>query len=292
MNEPIPIKEMKKKLDENFPLLLKETFGILESENLTLGGMRVVQDNKKEIKELKDKVKNVEDEIEADIKECRYHFSDENLIAMEEDLDAFKNNVFGEKLWTVRSSLRDMSNPELERYRDSFDNATPREIYVCVKEILNKSKEYVKEKFTKIDMRRVLKIEDLQLDYLDDEDLLLSGVIGLGIRSELLYRMYPKVFPIMTRRSLWGMYFFTNADEFIIDENKDGRSRTSHQWNYEYPRFCFYANHLTLLLEKKFQNYKIQMNQDLRYGYLNFMLVEYAKTKKKEIEKLYTWEYT
>lgn len=34
------------------------------------------------------------------------------------------------------------------------------------------------------------------------------------------------------------------------------------------------------------------MNQDLRYGYLNFMLVEYAKTKKKEIEKLYTWEYT
>lgn len=292
MNEPIPVKDMKKILEKNFKVLWTETFGILDEGELMVGNFRVVKDNKKEINELKAKIAAVEREIEEYSRECHENFSEDNLIIMEDDLDAFKNYVFGEKLWTVRSSLHDMSNPELDRYRDSFDNATPREIYTCVKTILEKSREYVTDVFPKIDLRRILTIDELKLDYLNGEDVLLTGVIGLGIRSELLHRMYPQVFPIMTRRSLWGMFFFTDAGEFVVDENRDGKSRTSHQWNYEYPRFCFYSNFLTLLMEQHMNKYGIKLNNELRYGYLNLMLVEYAKKHKSEIDKLYKWDST
>lgn len=291
MNEPIPVKNMKKILEDNLKILLADSFGIIEDAVMS-NGIRISKDNKDSIAKLKTKVSSMEKEVEEYSKECHNYFSQEILEIMEGDLDSFKDSIFGEKLWTVRSSLHDMSNPELDRYRDSFDNATPREIYTCVKTILDKTVSYVKEIFPKIDMRRILKIENMKLEYLDGEDVLLTGVIGLGIRSELLHRMYPRVFPIMTRRSLWGMFFLTNQNEFVVDENRDGRSRTSHEWNYEYPRFCFYMNYLTLLLEYYFDKYGIKLKNEIRYGYINLMLVEYAKKHKNEIDKLYKWEPT
>jgi hypothetical protein len=122
--------------------------------------------------------------------------------------------------------------------------------------------------------------------------MLMANVIGLGIRSELLHRIYPGVFPIMTRRTLWGTYFLTKEAEFVVDENRDGKSRTSHQWNYEYERFCFYSNFLMNIMEYYLKNHNIRIKDELRFGYINLMLVEYAKKYKDEINKLYTWKYS
>lgn len=292
MNEPIPVKEMKKILEQNFNSLWMESFGILEEDNVMLGGIRVKKDNKGDIERLKGKIKRMEVEVQGYKSECYQNFNAEMLEIMNDDLSAFKNNVFGEKLWTVRSSLHDMSNPELDRYRESFDNATPKEIYVCVKHILEETKNYIENIFPKISLSSIQNIEDLKLEYLNEDEMLLGGVIGLGIRSELLHRMYPAVFPIMTRRSLWGMYFLTSENEFIVDENFQGKSRTSHQWNYDYARFCFYTNFLTNIMETYLKKYKIKMDMTIRFGYLNLMLVEYSAKHKSEIDDLYRWKYT
>lgn len=292
MNEPIPVKEMKKILEKNFNALWMESFGILEEENVMLGGIRVKKDNKKEIESLKEKIKKMETEVQVYKSECFQYFNAGMIETMDADKGAFKNNIFGEKLWTVSSSLHDMSNPELDRYRESFDNATPTEIYLCVKHILEETKNYIENVFPRINLRSIQNIEDLKLDYLNEEDMLLTGVIGLGIRSELLHRMYPSVFPIMTRRSLWGMYFLTSENEFIVDENYQGKSRTSHEWNYDYARFCFYTNFLTNIMESYLNKYKINMNMEIRFGYLNLMLVEYSAKHKTEIAELYKWKYT
>ena len=292
MNEPISVKDMKKCLEQNFNSLWMESFGILEEENVMLGGIRVTKDNKKDIQKLKEKINKMEFDVKKYKSECFQNFNPEIIEIMKSDLGAFKNNIFGEKLWTVSSSLHDMSNPELARYRESFDNATPKEVYVCVKHILEATKNYVENVFPQISLRSINNIEDLKLDYLDEEDMLLVGVIGLGIRSELLHRMYPAVFPIMTRRSLWGMYFLTSENEFIVDENFQGKSRTSHEWNYDYDRFCFYTNFLTNIMETYLKKYKIKMDMTIRFGYLNLMLIAYSAKHKTEIDKLYSWKYT
>lgn len=291
MNEPIPVKDMKKILEKNFTSLWMESFGILEEE-VMLGEIKVKKDNKKDIGKLKDKIKKMEAEVMEYKSECFQYFNSNIMEVMLEDLGAFKHNIFGEKLWTVRSSLHDMSNHELDRYRDSFDNATPREIYLCVKNILEKTKDYVENIFPTKRLSNVQTIEELKLDFLNDDEMLLVGVIGLGIRSELLHRMYPAVFPIMTRRSLWGMFFLTNQNEFIVDENYQGKSRTSHEWNYDYARFCFYTNFLTNIMETYLNKYKIKMDQSIRFGYLNLMLVAYSSKHQAEIDELYRWKYT
>jgi len=292
MHDPIEEKYMKEILENNFNSLWMESFGILEEQNIMLGNMRVKKDNKKEIKKLKEKIDRMEKEVNNYMNECHKNFGTEMLNIIEADLSAFKNDIFGKELWTVNSALHDMSNPELDRYRDSFENATAKEIYEHVKYILEQAKNYVENIFIKVNLKAVQKIDDLKQDFLYDDNMLLGGVIGLGIRSELLHRMYPGVFPIMTRRSLWGMYFLTNENEFVVDETRDGKSRTSHQWEYDYTRFCFYSNFLTNLMSKYLEKYKIKMKSHLRYGYLNLMLVEYAKKHSDEINELYRWKYT
>ncbi|MCB9211523.1 MAG: hypothetical protein H6609_19335 [Ignavibacteriales bacterium] len=292
MNDPIPIKYMKKKLEDNFDALWMESFGILESNEVMLGGIRVKKDNKDDVKKLKKKISKMKEEVSVYRDECHKYFNPDILERMERDLDAFKNNVFGNKLWTVHSALHDMSNKELDRYRDSFENATAKEIYEHVKYILQKAKDYVENVYKTINYKTVQSIDDLKLDFLYDENMLLAGVIGLGIRSELLHRMYPAVFPIMTRRSLWGMFFLTDESEFVVDETWDGRSRTSHQWEYEYDRFCFYSNFLTNIMEVHLNKYKITIDPVMRYGYLNLMLVEYSRKHQKEADELYRWKYT
>ena len=63
MNDPIPIKDMKKKLENNFDALWMESFGILESNDVMLGGIRVKKDNKDEVKKLKDKIRKMKGEV-------------------------------------------------------------------------------------------------------------------------------------------------------------------------------------------------------------------------------------
>jgi nucleoside 2-deoxyribosyltransferase len=284
--------EMKKILEKQFKVLWGEVFGIIESGDLQIGNLSFKKDNKEEIKRLKEKLATMEAEVEAYHKSCQENFNEEGIMALEDDKGAFKDEVFAKELWTVRSALTDMSNRELDRYRDSFENATATEIFDCILNIINQTREYVLNVFPKINLKTIKNIKDLKLEFLSEENMTMVGVIGLGIRSELLHRLYPNVFPIMTRRSLWGMFFLTNEDEFVIDENWNGKSRTSHQWNYEYERFCFYNNFLTNLMESYLLRHKIKIKPELRFGYINLLLVEFSKKHKEEIAELYSWKNT
>lgn len=290
MNNPIPISEMKKILEERFPFLFGFVFGIIE-QPMHLGNLVIKKEIKKEeITNLKSKIKAIEEEVSEYCSEFFENFNDDTLDDLEEDLSSFKNEIFAEKLWTVRSALHDVSNPELDRYRESFDNATPREIFIHTRAVLDATKIYLKENFPKIDLSKVSDVHDLNLDYLDDEKMFMTGVIGYGIRSELLHRMYPSAFAIMTRRTLWAMFFLTNQNEFIIDENRNGQSRTSHYWNYEYDRFCYYNNFLTNMFDVYLKRYKITIKPELRFGYINLMLVEFSRQYREEINDLYRWK--
>jgi hypothetical protein len=291
MNDPIELKEMKKILEEQFKVLWGYAFGIVDEE-IQIKNLRIKKDNKKEIENLKKLIFQMEQQVKEYRDEFHRFFNIDFIEAIEQDLSAFKNEIFAKKLWTVKSALYDHSNPELERYRDSFDNATPRDIYEHVRRILNTSKNYVENVFPNINLKTILNINSMKLDFINDKEMLMTGVIGLGIRSEMLHRLYPGVFPIMTRRSLWGMYFLTEQDEFVVDENRDGKSRTSHQWNYEYDRFCFYCNFLMNIMENYLSKYKINIKPEIRFGYINLLLVEFADKFKDKINELYSWKYT
>lgn len=295
-NNFLETKDVKKLMEENFNPYWTRIFNVVDDLE-TGNGIKIRKDNKEDLKKLQKVVRGWEEEID------KYHQIIEDAFNLElfyhenedkYDNQEFKDDIFAEKLWTVKSALKNANyDREMIRYRDSFKATTASDIFVVVKNILEASDDYIKNKIPNINYNRIKEIEQLHLEYLNDESMYLTGVIGYGIRSELLHRLYPGSFAIMTRRSLWGMFYLTDeADEFVVDEkNMEGtKSRTSHNWTYEYDRFIYYNNFLGNLLEEKFKKYKISFKPNNRFGYINMFLNEIYGLNKRKIEVLYSWQ--
>lgn len=219
-------------------------------------------------------------------------FNPNKMIIAEDYMEDFKNNVFGTILWTVSAARRTI-NPDLARYKKDFKDSNEEEVYTTVNSILNASHDYVNNVAKKIDYSKIAKQEDVELSYLDKEEMFMNKVIGYGIRSELLHRYYPSYFPIMTQKSLWAMYFICqSAEEFITIEqqNRKGIIRVSHNWQYPYERFTFLMNELAKEIEKWVSKFGIKLNPEYRFGYVNMFLSSIDKHHKADINELHKWE--
>ncbi|MEH6957587.1 hypothetical protein [Neobacillus drentensis] len=280
-----------KKIKSNFPIYWVQIFGIVDQGVFAPNGMRISKNNKEEIK----MVKKLIAKWERDIRD--YH---ESFIPLF-DLDMFDDyndekyefqefkDIFAKELWTVRGALRSF-DPDLDLYKSKFHHTPGEDIFNTVRDILTETNDYMKNVAKKVDFKRVKSICDLRLDYLDENSMFLPGIIGLGIRSELLHRVHPSQFSIMTRRSGWAMYYLTDeCDEFVIDEEFDGKHRTSFFWEYEYDRFSLYCNLIFNLLEEKLKKYDISLNPKYRFGYVNLFLNEIFTKHKEQASFLNKW---
>lgn len=283
------VKYIKQEIEKRFPETWAKLFEILPDEMQLPNGIRCKRDNREAIKQLKKQVQQWEKENRIDQTAFKEIFDIELFEDKNPDRYSpteFKWNVFAKDLWTVKAALR-TPDPELDQYKESFKDADPLEIYATVYNILIAAKDYAAKN---IPFARRSTVESLELDFLHEDQYMLRGVIGRGIRSEILYRLYPGTFAIMTRRNLWGMYFLTDADEFLVDQFDDEtlRYRTSTEWEYDYPRFCFYSNFLANLIDAAYKQVAISMDQSMRFGYVNFFLNALADANKNQIKKLMT----
>lgn len=289
-------KLIKNVIEKNFDIFWTRIFKVVEDYE-TNTGIKIKKDNKDDLKRLAEKIKKSENEIKDYCEEIRPDFDIELFEDKNDDryeYQEFKDNIFAQVLWTVKGALRKASyDIEMEVYRENFLRTSAADIFVVVRNILKSTGEYITNS-TDINYNMLKNIEQLNLSYLDQENMLLTGVIGLGIRSELLHRLYPGNFAIMTRRSLWGMYYLTNEEqEFVTDElsNDRRRHRTSHNWEYEYDRFMYYNNFIANLLENKLNKFGITMVSNLRFGYVNLFLNEIYNLNKEKIDFLFKWQY-
>ena len=65
--------------------------------------------------------------------------------------------------------------------------------------------------------------------------------------------------------------------------------RVSHNWQYDYARFTYYNNYIGNLLQKKLEKFEIQLEPELRFGFVNLFLVELAVLHKSDIKVLHEW---
>jgi hypothetical protein len=162
----------------------------------------------------------------------------------EDFLEDFKNKVFAKELWTVKAALK-TPDPDLARYKKDYRDANTRDIYNTVNGILNAAHFYNTDVSTSINYSSLANVEDLKMSFLNEDTMFMNKVIGFGIRSEILHRYFPALFPIMTQPSLWAMYFICESNnEFITIEKRtrEGKMRVSHNWQYPYDRFSFLMN--------------------------------------------------
>ncbi len=249
-----------------------------------------VKDNDKTTKiKLENQIEEWENEVKEYSKSFNNKFSPAKMIVYEDFLEDFKNNIFAKELWTVSSALKTY-DPDLARYKKDYRDADAEDIFNTVNGILNTTHKYIEK--SHINYSKLEEVDELGLNYLNEEDMFMNKIIGFGIRSELLHRYYPSSFPIMTQKSLWAMYFICDsAGEFITIEqqNRKGIMRVSHNWQYPYDRFTFLMNSLANGLNTWVSKYGINLQPEYRFGYVNMFLSKIHDMHKSDIKLLHEW---
>jgi len=278
-------KDIQSLIEKNFKVYWSRVFNIIdEGENVLPNGMKLskANKNKEELKALKQKLAEWEQRIKDYCEKLQTSFDR----IKEYDQDELKNQIFAEELWTVHGALK---NPEreLDRYRHSFEKAEAYLIRDTIENILDAVNTYKNNIPEKISSGKEKTPDDFKYSILVHPPTLLRGVIGKGIRSEILHKYAPDLFTLMTRKSIWGLFYLTNESrEFVVDDTYNGQFRTIHNYDYLYDHFTFYNYIIFKLLKTHLAKYKIVANDKLKYGYANLFLIEIERLHKKDIDKL------
>lgn len=237
-------------------------------------------------------IKRWETEIEEDLSAFNVAFNKKRWKLFQKIPINFRDNVFT-TLWTVGAALRS-PDPELARYKLAYYNTSGVEIFNTYKNIVNEVEDYIKDEFNDIDLLEIRSVDDLKQDFFHRESMHLTGVIGFGIRSEFLHKHYPHIFSLMTRRSHWGMYFLTSAEEFIQMEKgygkHSGEFRFVNQYSYDYPRFNFYSLYIShVIFDYVHGKTNIKLNEELRMAYANYFISNIFAMNKPTYQLYNEW---
>jgi hypothetical protein len=108
------------------------------------------------------------------------------------------------------------------------------------------------------------------------------GIIGMGIKSIVLFHLDPERFPERGRQALYALYFLSNREcpdmttqssEFIMVDDKtrgpDGYIIMEHNYWYPYGLFSLYAFRVLNWIDKQARSIDYNIEPQMRYVYLN-----------------------
>ncbi|MEC5172131.1 hypothetical protein [Chryseobacterium nepalense] len=231
------------------------------------------------------------DDFKKESKKYKDFFSDENMEDYDTlgDAKVFKSNLRKECPIIHKTLFSKME--ELQKWKEDFAHCKPQELLDIFLNFLDFSNDY-SEKNRNTDYNAFTEIENFEevAELSNEEDFVLRNVIGAGIRTTIIYNLYPANFCKSVRRTLYGLYFLTQdiheripsrTSEFImIDDtisSANGRNSTrslriEHNYWYPYNLFMYYTNTIYMLLEEEFVKMGISLDKNYRYVYVNMFL--------------------
>ena len=218
-------------------------------------------------------------------------FDAELLEDYKEDTAMFKSVVLRNECPIIRKTLANKKAKELDGYRQDFNRANAKELLAVVTNLNKFCRSYV-EDYQEEKYEQSSNYKDLGLMDLSGEGYTYFGVIGAGIKSHMLYKVAPALFPNRSRNALWAMWYLTNKETFgcetsseflMIDVTKD-----YFQQNYFYPYglFAWYAFTLYKMLKNKVLQYGVNLDPEYRYVYVNSFLEYVAFEHRDAIDEL------
>ncbi len=136
---------------------------------------------------------------------------------------------------------------ELDKFRVAFVKASAGELYRATRNIVTKAGEWRKDRYNPTTFTTIDTIKELNYYDLDADDYTVFGVIGGGIKSHFLYKLYPEMFPYRSREAVWALWYLSDKksfgckqdSEFLMIDIKEGT--TQQNYFYPYALFAFYA---------------------------------------------------
>ena len=285
------LRSVKKNFDQHFIRFLDTTGGkgiSLEDVQGLQKQLGIEVRQKKKNRDLTDNYKAIIREafenFEKDREDYQKIFRAGWLEDLDEDADVFKSKILRNECPIIRKTLANKRAKELDKYRASFSRADADWLLSVVYNLCVFGDEYYK-KYDPKTYENAQTYKDLDLSLLDTDEYTAYGVIGGGIKTHMLYKVYPAIFPNRSRSALWALWYLTDKETFGCKTDSEflmiDVSKNIVQQNYFYPYqlFAFYAFEIYKMLRDKASEYNAYIDTDYRYvivdAFLEFIAMEH-----------------
>lgn len=277
-------------------IMLEAGYGVSEQDIQKIAEKLGVQKvkSKKNIdipKKFKNIIAEASQEFEKDREKYIAIFDQEALEEYEDDPQYFKSTVLKKECPIIHHTLFSTAK-ELDKYKRDFNISDSNELLTVVSNLFNFAEDYYdnfyeEKAYDKIDWHEGLEISDL-----DTDDYTVYGVIGGGIKSHMLYKVYPAVFPNRSRDAIWALWYLTDKKTFDCKQDSEflmidvDKCITQQNYFYPYELFTFYAHQVYQMLKQKADESNVYLDPENRYIIVDAFLTFVAAQHEDEISFL------
>ncbi len=236
-------------------------------------------------------IREAYDDFEKDREDYEKIFRAEWLEDLNDDADGFKSKTLRNECPIIRKTLANRRAKELDKYRASFSKADADWLLSVVYNLCVFGDKY-QENYNPNTYEDSQTYQDLALELLDTEEYTAYGVIGGGIKTHMLYKVHPAIFPNRSRSAIWALWYLTDKDTFGCGTDSEflmiDLSKNIVQQNYFYPYqlFAYYAFEIYKLLKDKATKYEVYIDPNYRYVVVDAFLEYVAMEHDDEISFL------
>lgn len=220
----------------------------------------------------------------------------------EDDPKSFKSALSTKVpvIFKARNSKREM----MQEWQTRFATSKAADVYAIFFNLVTFMNEYIEETATE-DFAIIDDVEDLESFVVlnDDDDYNVPGVIGMGIKSSVLYFLNPKYFLCANKNTLYGFYFLSECEAFrlpsgsnefimINDQREESNRRNNRNMlidqNYWYPYdlFLLYGLRSYRLLKDLCAKHKYKLDDEYRFVHLNTFMAQIWDMKSDVINTM------
>jgi hypothetical protein len=223
------------------------------------------------------------DSYEKEASKYRQFFTPEAMEEFYDDPNAFKQGL-SRDVPVIANTLR-QRHAELKEWQMHFRSARPNDLLEVFANVVDFSAEWRKthptSEYSKYDAP-----EEFELYPLDtDESMGMVNVVGMGIKSIMLFHLDPERLPPRGRNGLYGLYFLSGRDhfglpskssEFLMINDRhpasDGSIIMDQNYWYPYSVFSLYVLRIFRWLEQQATKTGFAIDRTMRYVYVERFL--------------------
>lgn len=196
-----------------------------------------------------------------------------------DDPNAFKDGL-SRDVPVIANTLR-QKRAELKKWQVHFGSARPGDLLNVFAHVLEFRAEW-SNSHSAAEYSRYDSCNDFGLKPLDDDDTMgLVNVVGMGIKSIMLFHLDPERLPPRGNAGLYGLYFLSGRDHFGLPSESseflmindvqpasDGSLVMDHNYWYPYDVFSLYALRVFRWIEARAKTTGFAIDRRLRYVYV------------------------
>lgn len=219
-------------------------------------------------------------DYEKEAQKYRSFFDPGAMEEFQDDPNSFKQGLRSD-VPVIARTLR-QPRPELAEWQKHFKIAKGKDLLEIFANVLDFTAEWIGNHppaaYRDLDDPAAFGLDPLD----DDETMSMQNVVGMGIKSIVLYHLHPDRLPPRGRDGLYGLYFLSGrgafglpsgSSEFLMvnDLNpvSDGSLVMDQNYWYPYGLYSLYALRVCKWMEQRLEEAGMVLDQSMRYVYVD-----------------------